>query len=276
MLRVDLDELRAALTLTQVGEDSYQAANLQLGGAIVFGGQILAQSAVAALIGQAGKSVKTMHTVFARPGASAKPLDVSIERVQAGRAFASGTVTFSQEDAVCARSMVLLSADEPDLIRHGDECAPGPPPAPGGDEGGAWRTVVAGGVDVRDPDQVGPPDLDVWSRWIGVPDDLGTSQALLALSTEGFLIGTAMRPHQGVGQSQAHRTLSTGVISHTITFHRPCDADAWVLLRQHSPFAGGGRAYGRGDIFTAGGQLVGSFAQDSMIRPMRPARSGRL
>jgi acyl-CoA thioesterase len=85
-----------------------------------------------------------------------------------------------------------------------------------------------------------------------------------------------MRPHKGVGQSQSHRTLSTGVISHTITFHRPRDAGEWVLLRQHSLFAGGRRAYGRRDIFTEGGQLVGSYVQDSMIRSMSPAHAGTL
>jgi hypothetical protein len=117
-------------------------------------------------------------------------MDVSVERLHGGRAFASSTVTFSQDGRACARSMMLLSADEPDVIRHGDQCSPGSVSAWGDDGGGVWQTVVAGGADVRDPDQVGPPDLDVWSRWVDVPNDSpGTSQALLALSTEGFLIG---------------------------------------------------------------------------------------
>jgi acyl-CoA thioesterase len=275
-MMVDPGAMFDVLALVQVGEDRYRAGNLYVGAPVVFGGQILAQSVVAGLIGQAGKSVKTLHTVFARPGAVGRLMDVAVERVHGGRAFASSTVTFSQDGRTCARSMVLLSADEPDLIRHGDWCAPAQPPTLGDEAEGAWRTVVADGVDIRDPDQVGPADLDVWSRWVGMPGDPATSQALLAFSTEGFLIGTAMRPHRGVGQSQSHRTLSTGVISHTITFHRPCESGAWVLLRQHSSFAGGGRVYGRGDIFTEGGELVSSFSQDSMIRPMSPTGAGGL
>jgi acyl-CoA thioesterase len=51
---VDRDAILDALTLTPVGEDSYRVANLDVGGPVVFGRQILAQSAVAGLIGQAG------------------------------------------------------------------------------------------------------------------------------------------------------------------------------------------------------------------------------
>ena len=115
-----------------------------------------------------------------------------------------------------------------------------------------------------------PPELDVWVRFVGAPDDAGTDQALVAYSTDGFLIGTAMRPHAGVGQAQAHKTLSTGVLSHTLTFHEPFPAAEWHLLAHWSTFAGHGRSYGRGDIFRADGQLAASFVQDAMIR----ARSG--
>src|SRR5438445_766391 len=85
----------------------------------------------------------------------------------------------------------------------------------------AGHGVIFGDADITDPDVTGPPDLDVWTRFVGAPDDPGVSQALLAFATDGFLIGTAMRPHEGVGQAQAHVTLSTGVLSHTLTFHEP-------------------------------------------------------
>jgi acyl-CoA thioesterase II len=135
---------------------------------------------------------------------------------------------------------------------------------------------VVDDVDVSDPDLTGPPDLDVWTRFPGAPTDELTSQALLAFASDGFLIGTAMRPHEGVGQAQAHVTVTTGVVSHTLTFHEPFAADDWLLLSHHSPYAGRGRSYGRGDVFTAAGSLVASFVQDGMIRPKDPTRSGAL
>jgi acyl-CoA thioesterase II len=97
-------------------------------------------------------------------------------------------------------------------------------------------------------------------------------QALLAYPTDGFLIGTAMRPHAGIGQSMAHVSISTSVLSHTLTFHEPIDAGEWHLLAHESPFAGGGRTYGRANIFTQDGRLVGSFVQDNMVRSVPEGR----
>ena len=136
------------------------------------------------------------------------------------------------------------------------------------ESGGPWEVRVVGGVDVSDPDAIGPPELDIWTRFVDAPDDAVTNQALVAFATDGFLIGAAMRPHPGVGQSQAHVTLATGVISHTLTFHEPCSAGEWLLFSHRSPYAGRGRSYGRADIFRRDGQLVGSFVQDNMIRAM--------
>jgi acyl-CoA thioesterase len=268
-------DLLAALELERSGPDRYRAANLPAAHGVVFGGQLLAQAIAAARLGHDDKRVKTLHTVFARGARPDEPLDVAVDPMQAGRTFASATVTISQGERLCARSIVLLDVDEPDLIRHADAPAQRSRPeeaSAAGDEGD-WEIRVVGGVDIADPDAVGPAELDVWTRFRGAPDDPATGQALLAFSTDGFLIGTAMRPHAGVGQAQAHRTLSTGVISHTLTFHEPVSAADWLLLSHRCPYAGHGRTYGRADVFDAGGALVASFVQDAMVRAM-PERPG--
>ena len=258
-----------SLALEPVGEDRYRAGNVAAEHNVVFGGQLMAQSVVAGSIGHEGKTVKTLHTVFVRPATPDQPIDIAVERVHAGRALASSTVTLRQGEKVCCRSMVLLNAEEPDLIRHADtgpDTAPAPSPAANGE----WQVQIVGDVDISDPDLVGPPELDAWTRFDGAPDDAVTSQALLAFATDGFLIGTAMRPHAGVGQSQAHVSLSTGVLSHTLTFHEPFSASEWLLLAQRSTHAGHGRSYGRAQVFRGDGQLVASFVQDAMIRAMAP------
>jgi len=272
---VAIGELLDALALEPVGEGRFRAANVPAAHGVVFGGQLLGQSLVAARHGHDLMMPKTIHTVFARAGRPDLPLEISVEPVQAGRTFASSIVTITQDGRTCTSSTVLLHAADDDLIRHADT-----PPRPSrpqdavaGGGTGDWEIRVVGGVDLSDPDAVGPPDLDVWTRFAGAPDDPLLSQALLAYATDGFLIGTAMRPHEGVGQAQAHRTLSTGVISHTLTFHEPAPASDWLLLAHHSAYAGRGRAYGRADVFTEDGLLVASFVQDSMIRPM-PERAG--
>jgi len=264
-----IDAFVDSLALEELATDRYRAPNMESEHQIVFGGQLLAQSITAALLGQEEKTVKTIHTVFARSANPATPLEVAVDRLHSGRSIASCTVTISQDDRICTRSMVLLSAAEPDVIRHAD--APSEPTTPPGApvtirSAGAWEIAMSNDVDVNDPDQVGPPDLDVWMRYVDAPNDPGVDQSLVAFGTDGFLIGTAMRPHHGVGQAQAHKTLSTGVLSHTLTFHEPCRASAWHLVSHHSSYAGGGRSYGRGDIFQGEGQLVASFVQDAMIR----------
>jgi acyl-CoA thioesterase II len=119
----------------------------------------------------------------------------------------------------------------------------------------------------------------VWSRFPGSDETGVIGQALLAYATDGFLIGTAMRPHRGIGQSMSHVSISTSVLSHTLTFHEPVEAGAWHLLAHRSPYAGRGRSYGRADVFTADGRLVASFVQDNMIRAFpegqQPAAGGR-
>lgn len=125
------------------------------------------------------------------------------------------------------------------------------------------RTAAGGSTRAR--------RVDPFSR---APDNPGIHQALLAFASDGFLIGTAMRPHPGVGQAQAHVSLATGVISHTLTYHEPFSAAEWILLSHRSVYAGHGRCYGRANVFRRDGALIGSFVQDGMIRPVEPPASG--
>jgi acyl-CoA thioesterase II len=274
---MSIDVFVDALDLEATGPGRFRAKNLPIEHDVVFGGQLMAQVIIAARRGHPGMTVLTVHTVFARAARPDAALDIVVEPVHTGRTFASTTVTVSQGDRVCTRSSVVLHTAGGDLIRHGDRPPITAPPedAPPVDSGlEAWEVRVVGGVDVRDPEAVGPAELDVWTRFVGAPDDDSTSQALLAFATDGFLIGTAMRPHRGVGQAQAHRTLATAVISHTLTFHEPCWAGEWLLLCHRSPYAGRGRSYGRADVFRSDGQVAASFVQDSMIRPI-PTSSHR-
>lgn len=269
---VAVDSILSAIELEPAGDGRYRAGHAEAGHGFVFGGQLLAQAVAAAAASQPGKLVKTLHTVFARGGSTEAPLDVSVTSIGGGRSVASVSVVIGQGDRVITQSVALMTADEPDLIRHA-------PPAPGlsaptrAEASGDWEIEIVNGVDISDPDAVGPAELDVWTRFPGAPDDPVVGQALLAYATDGFLIGTAMRPHAGVGQALAHKTLSTTVLGHTLTFHEPVVAGEWMLMRHQSPYAGRGRSYGRADVFDSGGAVIASFVQDNMIRP-RPEGAG--
>jgi acyl-CoA thioesterase-2 len=266
----ELAELLEVLDLEPVGEGRFRGQNFSDGpGGVVFGGQLLAQAIVAGASIDPSKEVKTVHTIFARGGDPSKPLDIEVEAMHTGRALASATVTIRQGERLCTRSLVLLSAVEPDLIRHAVDApqlgAPEDAP-PGPSESGFWEVRIVDGVDLTDPAAVGPPELFVWSRFPGDPTSGVLGQALLSYATDGFLIATAMRPHEGIGQAMSHVSISTSVLGHTLTFHEPIDSSQWYLIAHESPYAGRGRSYGRANIFNAEGRLVASFVQDNMIR----------
>ena len=52
-----------------------------------------------------------------------------------------------------------------------------------------------------------------------------------------------------------------------IWFHRDVRADDWLLYAQESLIAAGARGFARGTIFTRGGELVASVAQEGLMRP---------
>lgn len=276
-------DLASALDFEQVDEQRCRFSNAGTGErGVVFGGQLLAQMMVAAatLDPTGTKSVKSAHGLFARPVLVETDMDVTVELLHGGRALSMVTATVWQGDRPHAGGQILLDVGEDDLIRHGPDApaVDGPDAAvPWGEpvEGREIRTV--GGVDILDADSTGPAEVHVWVRTAGPPDNLIVNQALLAHATASFLIGTAMRPHAGVGQSVAHRDISTGIVGHTISFHEDIAPDHWMLLANESPFAGRGRAFGRGQVFTQSGQVVASFSQEAMIRhfPTGQSAAGR-
>jgi acyl-CoA thioesterase len=185
-------------------------------------------------------------------------------------------VTFLQEDRPIATSTVLLHVPDPDVIRHASPMKPVGRPGSHGtrtSDRGLYEVGIIEASELDGPDDVGSPDLPMWVRFNGGRSDEATNQALLAFVTNFHLIGVAMRPHAGLSVEQSHLRVTTGVLSHTVAFHEPFDAHQWLLLDQEVPYAGRGRSYGRGSVFTEDGVLVASFAQDGLIRAMAEARS---
>jgi acyl-CoA thioesterase len=108
----------------------------------------------------------------------------------------------------------------------------------------------------------------VWVRYRGdLPaDQPGFAQGALAWATDGYFIGAALLPDAEIDDSQTHRDISTGVVSHTINFHERFDPREWLLLDHEVVRAGGGRIHGRATVFDERGALVATFTQDAMVR----------
>jgi acyl-CoA thioesterase II len=124
-------------------------------------------------------------------------------------------------------------------------------------------------VDVNSPDEVGPPELYAWLHYDPIPTRDDLAKALLAYFTGHLGISTTMRAHAGIGTAQAHLTVSTAPMTISVAFHEPVRWDGWLLYTHESTQVGAGMSYVRGAVHSEEGELLVSFAQESLIRPLR-------
>jgi len=212
--------------------------------------------------------VKSLHTVFAREGRADQPVTFEAILHHEGRSFATLTITGRQQGPdgntrVLATSSVCMHVVE-DGPEHQDVADA--PPVLGPEHHLAldlipWETRA---VDDLNLTTTAPPEFEFWMR---TPDvEPAIAQALAAYATDLTLIGTALRPMDGLGQRGNGTQFTSAVTSHTLWFHRPFRTDEWLLLRQHSPLLAHGRCFGRGDVLTEEGVLVASYAQEALLR----------
>jgi acyl-CoA thioesterase-2 len=279
-----MSEVPAVLQVEHLGEGRWSAphpADDPEGRDVVFSGQILAQMIMASDGAVASeKEVKSIHAIFARAGTySAGLMELRLEAMHSGRAWGSDTITAYQGDRLLSRGLVLLNTVEPDLMRH----SPAMPDVPGPDASTPNPSItVFPGAEARMvdlPEAVsadGSPAMYFWTRNAESYDSVAANQAIVAWTQPGFIIGLAMRPHTEINIADAHTSISTGVISHTAHFHDHADVGQWLLVAQQASYAGNGRVFGSGSVFTQDGTLVSTFAQDSMARgvagPIDPKR----
>ena len=249
----------------------FEGVSQQLDYHRVFGGQLLGQFIRAASLACPAKSVKSLHTVFAREGRVSEPVRYRATRQHEGRSFASLSITARQPHAVLASAAVSMHTSE-----DGPENQDCQPVSTLLDETHRveldlipWETRSA---DDLSKATTGPPRFEVWMRTPAVDADF--APALTAYATDLTLIGTALRPLEGFSHRGNGTQFTSAVTSHTMWFHRPFRTEQWLLLRQHSPVLAHGRCYGRGDVLAEDGTLVASYAQEALLRFNRDGEAG--
>jgi len=247
---------------------------------VVEGSQMLGQAIVAAGRHAPDRRVVNASMVFLRPADSGRPLRFELSELTAGRAFSTVAVQVMQQDRLCAAGTLLLGVVAPEVIRHSAEPpgVPGPYDSPPYDMGVTGRDVrIVDGAYTNDSDApVGPPTLDAWVRFRVVPDDPALHAGLLAQFTGHMSIAAALRPHPGIGQDQAHRTLSMGINAISLSLHREVHADRWMLYHHLSTFAGDGLTHSECRVHDEPGELIASFSVDAMIRPFPGSTTDKL
>ncbi|CAM2758434.1 thioesterase family protein [Mycobacterium intermedium] len=244
----------------------------QDGRQVVEGTQVVAQAIIAAAQRFQGKSVRSAHAVFSRAVAVGPPVELVLDVVNEGRSTATAVVAAVQNGRRCVSVTILADVPTEDVIRHQLPLpdVKGPAEANVSDMPMIGRELrLVDVVDVNSPDEVGPPELYAWLHYDPVPTRDDLAKALVAYFTGHLGISTTMRAHPGIGTSQAHLTVSTAPMTIFVSFHEPVRWDGWLLYTHESTQVGAGMSYVRGTVHTEAGELLASFAQEALIRPLR-------
>ena len=288
-----LEGLIAALDLTDTGartsEDIFTGQSQWTPLGRVFGGQVLAQSIVAAMRTTADdRFIHSMHGYFLRPGDVDAPITFSVDRIHDGRSFSTRRVQAYQAGLPILSLISSFQAEDEGLNHQTDMPAglPDPESLPSiadliGDNTPAvarsWATDRP--FDMR---HVPSPiylsvegehvaHQAVWMKTTDqMPDDPNLHRAALAYVSDYSLLEPILRRH---GLAWATPGLKVASLDHAMWWHRFGRVDEWMLYVQESPTATGGRGLSLGRIYSREGALLASVAQEGMVRVPQEARS---
>ena len=262
-------------------EDIFTGASQSMPLGRVYGGQVLAQSIVAASRTIPDeRTVHSMHGYFLRPGDSAKGITFSVDRIHDGRSFSTRR-TQAYQEGVPIFSMIASFQDEDPGLEH-QEAMPDDVPAPDdlpdveshlqGLHPMSKRLFTDRPVDLRHipspiyvaADAARSHRQAVWMRVRRpIPDDPAIHRAALAYLSDLTIQESILRAH---GVSWATPGLKVASLDHAMWWPRFGRVDEWMLYVQESPSARGGRGLATGRIYAADGTLLASVAQEIMVR----------
>ncbi|MCH7789885.1 MAG: thioesterase family protein [Acidobacteria bacterium] len=267
----DASDLIDLLDVESLGDGSYLCgARSDWRRPVVEGSQILAQAVVAGSRHGPGRRLVNASMLFPRAADARETYSIALDEITIGRTFSTLGVRAAQSERICGVGTLLFDVTSDDLIKHCDSIPDvvGPYDSVPLDMSVTGRDIrVVGGSYTGDSSApVGPPEIDAWVRFRKVDDDPAIHAGLLAQFTGHMSIAAAMRPHAGIGQDQAHHTLSTAVNAISISIHADVRVDQWLLYHHRSTFAGGGMTHSECRVHDEDGALVASFTVDAMVR----------
>jgi acyl-CoA thioesterase II len=278
--------LLATLDLTDTGarttEDIFTGPSEWQAHGRVFGGQVLAQSVVAAArTVPDDRPIHSMHGYFLRPGDIDKPITFSVDRIHDGRSFTTRR-TQAYQSGLPILSMIASFQTEDVGLEHqtpmpADVPEPESLPSPAESLRGIDHPIAKAWANDRPFDirhvpspiwlTVDGPHVAhqaVWIKAIGqLPDDKNLHRAALAYVSDYTLLEPILRAH---GTPWATPGLKVASLDHAMWWHRFGRVDEWMLYVQESPNAIGGRGLSLGRIYSRDGALLASVAQEGTIR----------
>lgn len=276
---ISIGELAKILDLEQLEVNLFRGFSPESGQARVFGGQVVGQALVAASRTVADRKVHSLHSYFLLPGDPKIPIIFDVDRIrdggsfttrrviaiQHGEAIFSMGVSFHKQEEGFSHQIDMSATAAPETLPSEDELKPMLPEH----MQRFWmhnRPVELRPVDFDAFVKTGRPGREqkLWMRAKErLADDAMLHQCALAYSSDFTLLNAAVLQQGRIPYDPA---LMMASLDHAIWFHRAFRADEWLLYIQDSPSAQGARAFCRGSIYTKGGVLVASVAQEGLVR----------
>lgn len=230
----------------------------------VFGGLLLGQALRAAQLTVGGKAAHSLHASFVVAGAEDRHVNYTVERTRDGASFATRRVVAAQDHGTVLVLTADFHADEPgdEYAAAGPTNVPPPDSVPRGRYDTRWfesRDVPAGSV-ADAPEQA---RLSWFRPTVAVPDEPLLHLQALAYLTDHGATRAAREPHAHLADDAKRMSVS---LDHAVWFHAPVDVNRWLLSEVHPVATGRGRGLALGQIRTAGGELVATFAQEVLLR----------
>ena len=277
--------LTETLALERIEVNTFRGVSPEDGPGRIFGGQVIAQSLLAAYETVEERICHSLHCYFIRPGDPRIPILFEVDRSRDGGSFTTRRVIAVQNGKQIFNLAASFQVPEEGFehqapmpaVRSVSEMAA---------EAEAQKQAVLEGMSEemrrmmnrpRPIEMVGrdnygfgrkpkpsEPKSDTWVRAVApIGDDARMHQVILAYASDMNLLSTAMRPHGVAWQTPG---LQSASLDHAMWFHKASNFNDWHLYTQDSPSASGGRGFVRGAIYGQDGTLVASVAQEGLMR----------
>ena len=272
--------------LDKVDRDIYSWSGKNVGFKRIFGGQVMAQTLIAAYKTIDVKHfAHSFHSYFLRPGQMEKPITFTVDRIRDGKSFSTRTVKAIQDGEAIFNSSISFQKEEKGL-EHQIKMPDVPKPEDlkseienrkalleklNMDKGDMpmflkQREIEMRPVEVQDyfnPKKL-PPYKNTWIKAEGkLPKDLISQQAFLLYISDMGLLAAA---NNSVGVNFLTKNFQNASLDHAMWFHRKIDLNDWFLYSIDSPITRNARGFSRGSIFSKTGDLVASCTQEGLIR----------
>jgi acyl-CoA thioesterase II len=278
----DFEQLLATLDLQRVNDTTFTGRHPEKTPIRTFGGQLIAQSLVAA-----GRTVSSglppaaLTVTFINGGDPKSDIEYRVVNLRDERRFANRRVDAMQDGNLLASAMVSYLSGGRGL-EHGVDAPEVAKPQmlpPIGELLRGYEKTVPGFVNAlrpiewryaNDPAWIMRrkggrlPYNRVWMKADGkMPEDPLLHTAAMVYSSDTTVLDSIITTH---GLSWGFDRIFAVTVNHSVWFHRQVNFDDWVLYSTTSPVAADSRGLGTGHFYDQNGALIATVVQEGIVK----------